>query len=195
MFLHRADLAPLAKKTEGPSLRGNDMTEQSKDEVLKDWRNTAAIYHKKAMGPPGTAVHRVKFKTAANTLLGCADQIEATAEAEVQRRITEMGNKPVAWMIRLTNLFSRKKPDLWRLYWPHAIKLEKIDFDDKKPLYAVPPQAQLQAAIDQAREEAAVKAWFHFMAACKKRGISPSLMDDFCASGEIRALIGGKYDL
>ena len=25
MFLHRADLAPLAKKTEGPSLRGNDM--------------------------------------------------------------------------------------------------------------------------------------------------------------------------
>ena len=30
MFLHRADLAPLAKKTEGPSLRGNYMTEQSK---------------------------------------------------------------------------------------------------------------------------------------------------------------------
>ena len=35
MFLHRADLAPLAKKTEGPSLRGNDMTEQSELDEIK----------------------------------------------------------------------------------------------------------------------------------------------------------------
>ena len=81
------------------------------------------------------------------------DEIEAAVEAEVQRRIEEIGEKPVAYK------YSNKDFENLSLTFEPSITFNEVnnEFPDRKytetPLYAAPPQALLQAAIDQAREE------------------------------------------
>ena len=90
-----------------------------------------------------------------------ADAIEASIEAEVQRRIAEMGENPVAWMRH------RVVSGAGGFGGGVAVEFSEQPFGgfddpaagtnqlcDIEPLYAAPPQAQLQAEIDQAREEA-----------------------------------------
>ena len=98
----------------------------------------------------------------------------AAVEAEVQRRIAEMVDEPAGGL------------DSFGYFMPHGSTLDR-HYPIK--LYLAPPQAQLQAAIDKAREEAADK-----LAALKKRAY---VRNEFSATSayttakqEIRALTG-----
>jgi hypothetical protein len=82
------------------------------------------------------------------------DSLLAAVESEVQRRIAEMGEKPVAWTVPTGGVPNHDG-------WIEARINKWSEFT--MPLYAAPPQAQLQAAIDAAREKAIEyfrSAWF-----------------------------------
>ena len=71
---------------------------------------------------------------------------KAAVEAEVQRRVAEMNKKPVGYLDNI-------------LLTDHGVSRCYDSIEEEEgcttPVYAAPPQTQLQAAIDRAREEAA----------------------------------------
>lgn len=52
--------------------------------------------------------------------------------------------------------------------------------------------SSLNAKLEVVREQAAAIAWRYFMDACKKREVSPTLMDGWCAADEIRNMKIGE---